>query len=414
MAPAALAAWAAAGRLIAAAVERNLADYISLFQRLLRVPTPRNREHAALTVVADSLRGNGVEVSTFDGQPADTADEPGPNLFATIPAAGRGSGRSLLLEAHIDTVPPGQEEGWRHGPWSGATEGTRLYGRGAHDDRGGVALLCMLAHLLREIGAELCADLYLLVTSQEEYDCGGMRAFLEQPFFVRPDGALLVDGTGTDDCIHAHPACLTAVARFPGPWTTAQGASADDNPIVAMGRFVECLPALAEETWASVGRDDRRHALAAATAVRSRGWMSNLPEWCEVELFANLPAGATFESWRVACEAAANPGTGPSAEVTLGALQIPAFETSLDSPLLACLRQSREAGFGDGRELRPRRIGGWGDIGLLGAADALFYGPGAGGGAHGYDEYYDLDSLAPMLRTLAHLALQWCGTEERM
>ena len=393
-------------------MERSLPDYVALFQRLLRVPTPRNREHAALAMVADSLRGCGIEMATFDGRPAGSADEPGPNLFATIPAAGRGEGRSLLLEAHIDTVPPGREERWRHGPWSGAIEGTRLYGRGAHDDRGGVALLCMLADLLRQVGAQLGADLYLLVTSQEEHDCGGMRAFLDQPFFVRPDAALLVDGTGTDDCIHAHPACLSAVARFPGPWTTAQGARADDNPIVAMGRFVERLTALAEQTWSGADADDRRRALAAATGVRSSGWISNLPEWCEVDLFANLPTGVGFEDWRLACEQAANDGSGQPAQVTLGPLQIPAFETPLDSPLLECLQQAREAGFGDGRELQPRRIGGWGDIGLLGAADALFYGPGAGAGAHGYDEYYDLDSLAPMLRTLAHLVLRWCGTEE--
>ena len=61
---------AAAGRAIAAAVEQSLPDYVALFQRLLRVPTPRNREHAALAIVAASLRGCGIEVAPFAGRPA--------------------------------------------------------------------------------------------------------------------------------------------------------------------------------------------------------------------------------------------------------------------------------------------------------------------------------------------------------
>jgi acetylornithine deacetylase/succinyl-diaminopimelate desuccinylase-like protein len=39
----------------------------------------------------------------------------------------------------------------------------------------------------------------------------------------------------------------------------------------------------------------------------------------------------------------------------------------------------------------------------------LFYGPGRGGGDHGYDEYYVLEDLNPMLRSLLYLVSDWCG-----
>ena len=392
-------------------VEQRLADNVALFQRLLRIPTPRGAEHAAMELVQSQLTAAGCQPIAFAGTICDATGgwprESGPNLFATRPGSGNGHARSLLLAAHIDTVPPGDEEMWRIGPWSGEIQDGRLFGRGAHDDRGGVALLCMLAQLLHELGAESAGNLHFLVTSQEEYDVGGMRAFLSQPFCVTPDAALLVDGTGTADCIHAHPSCLVARVRFSGAARTVQGADAGDNPIVRMSRFVGRLRLLADETWAGTRGAASASAIAAPTAVRSSGWMSNSPEWCEVDVFANMPAGVAFEDWREKCEAL----TDASVTTTLGPLGVPAMETPRDSPLFQALSDARSAGFDDGVELQQRRVSGWGDIGLLGAPDTLFFGPGVGGAAHGYDEYYEIDSLAPMLKTLAHLVRIWCSQE---
>ena len=49
---------------------------------------------------------------------------------------------------------------------------------------------------------------------------------------------------------------------------------------------------------------------------------------------------------------------------------------------------------------------------LLGCANAIFYGPGGGGGDHGYDEYYELKDLSPMLKSLVNFVLAWCGRSE--
>jgi acetylornithine deacetylase/succinyl-diaminopimelate desuccinylase-like protein len=96
--------------------------------------------------------------------------------------------------------------------------------------------------------------------------------------------------------------------------------------------------------------------------------------------------------------------------ITWGPIDVPAMITSMDSPFYRALGAAHAESFGT--TLAPRLIGGWGDMRLLGCEQALFYGPGRGGGDHGYDEYYQLEDLNPMLRSLLFLAADWCGNRQ--
>src|SRR4051794_20008092 len=59
-----------------------------------------------------------------------------------------GASRTILLDAHQDTVPA---DGMTIEPFSPAIEGVRLYGRGACDVKGGMAaMLAAFARLARE------------------------------------------------------------------------------------------------------------------------------------------------------------------------------------------------------------------------------------------------------------------------
>ena len=65
------------------------------------------------------------------------------NVIGTL---GRG-GPGLLLNAHLDTVPPGNYEG---DPFSGKLTAGRILGRGSSDDKSGVAaILEIVRHLAR-------------------------------------------------------------------------------------------------------------------------------------------------------------------------------------------------------------------------------------------------------------------------
>jgi acetylornithine deacetylase/succinyl-diaminopimelate desuccinylase-like protein len=88
-----------------------------------------------------------------------------PNLLARL--KGRDEAPSLLLQGHIDVVPV-EGQNWQHPPFEGKNVDGWVWGRGALDMKGGVAM--MLAAFLRAKaeGLTLPGDVLLLVLSDEE------------------------------------------------------------------------------------------------------------------------------------------------------------------------------------------------------------------------------------------------------
>ena len=70
---------------------------------------------------------------------------------------GNGSGRSLILNGHVDVVSPDPVEMWTHDPWGAEIAGNIMYGRGAYDMKSGVAVNLFLARLISTLGIELGA-----------------------------------------------------------------------------------------------------------------------------------------------------------------------------------------------------------------------------------------------------------------
>jgi acetylornithine deacetylase/succinyl-diaminopimelate desuccinylase-like protein len=91
-----------------------------------------------------------------------------PNLVARL--AGRGTVAPLLLQGHVDVVPAVGE--WRHPPFAGEVADGYVWGRGALDMKGGVAM--MLAAFMRAVarvnagGTPPPGDVILCLMSDEE------------------------------------------------------------------------------------------------------------------------------------------------------------------------------------------------------------------------------------------------------
>ena len=68
---------------------------------------------------------------------------------------GSGDGRSILLNAHIDTVDPGDPAAWKGDPLSGTVEGDLLYGRGSCDMKGGLVTHLVALDALADLGLGL-------------------------------------------------------------------------------------------------------------------------------------------------------------------------------------------------------------------------------------------------------------------
>ena len=401
---------------------RNADRYTAFLQELLRIPTPRMQELRCLRFLGDAMEESGLPVTYFEGLGLLEAlpDGPPQNLFCTRP--GSGGGRSLLIEAHIDTVPPGDESKWDCSPWSGEIRDGKIYARGAHDDRVGVAMLWMLNDLLEQCGVRTKGDLHSLVTTEEELSSGGMKAFLSHPKRIIPDAHIGLDGNRTHHCITGHAGALPFEVVFDGPWGSVLLADPkqNSNPLTWACRFVAELERVAEVTRARFRErnSDARwpDPVLIPNAIHTRDWMSNLPERCTVRAYANVMPPITLDEFKqwitefVASFAAGKPWLAEHPpRIEWLPVEVPSYVLPDDSRLLRELSHCHRLAFG--AELKPRYIGGWGDMRLLGSPEVILYGPGGGGGDHFYNEYFELESLVPTLITLGSLTANWCGTE---
>src|SRR5215212_5350130 len=132
-----------------------------LLQRLIRFNTtnPPGNERECVEWIDGVLRDSGYETTML------AKDPERPNLLARL--KGRDEVPSLLLQGHVDVVPV-EGQNWQHPPFDGKNVDGWVWGRGALDMKGGVAM--MLAAFLRAKAEGLTppGDVLLLVLSDEE------------------------------------------------------------------------------------------------------------------------------------------------------------------------------------------------------------------------------------------------------
>jgi acetylornithine deacetylase/succinyl-diaminopimelate desuccinylase-like protein len=139
----------------------DVASPVELLRALLRFDTsnPPGDERPCLRFVADVLQTVGIEAQFL------ALDDARPNLIASV--RGRGGAPPLLLYGHVDVVPANASE-WRHDPFAGELVDGEVWGRGALDMKGGVAMLVSaLVRAARE-RMEPAGDLILVLVSDEE------------------------------------------------------------------------------------------------------------------------------------------------------------------------------------------------------------------------------------------------------
>ena len=132
-----------------------------LLQRLIQFDTtnPPGNESDCIMFIRGLLAEAGIESRIV----AETPERP--NLIARLP--GQGNAPPLLLYGHVDVVTT-ENQVWQHPPFEGKIADGYLWGRGALDMKGAVAM--MLSAFLRSKaeGISLPGDVVLTVLSDEE------------------------------------------------------------------------------------------------------------------------------------------------------------------------------------------------------------------------------------------------------
>jgi acetylornithine deacetylase len=327
--------------------------------------------------------------------------EPGRvSVVGTMPGAG--TGRSLMLNAHVDTVGvAGMQD-----PFSAIVRDGRLYGRGAFDMKGAMAACIGAVKALKEAGATLAGDLVVAGVADEEYASLGTAEVIRQ---VRVDGAIVTEPTQLDVCL-AHKGFVWLKVCTVG--RAAHGSRFEEgiDANMHMGRVLSGLGGLEEKL-----RTGPQHPLVGppslhAALLQGGSGISTYAASAELQIERRTIPGESQEQVEREIQEILDrlAAADPSFQATLDTFFVrEPFEVSPDAPIVHAVRQAACKVAGE----RPV-VGDtpWMDSALLQAAgvETVVIGP-AGAGAHSADEWVDLDSVFSLAAILAEAAVIYCG-----
>jgi acetylornithine deacetylase len=313
-------------------------------------------------------------------------------------AGGGGEGRTLILNGHLDTVGVG---GMSIPPFGGEVREGRVWGRGACDMKGGLAIiLSTAAELSRRPHA---GELTVALTADEEHASVGMQAFAGGD--VRADGAVVCEPTNLA-VMPAHKGFLWVEAEFRG--RAAHGSRPDQgvDAILHAARFLTALEPLGARL-----REGPPHPLLAypsfhAGTVRGGSAPSVYPEGCHLVLERRTlpgedPASVLGEFQEVL------DGLRDSVPHLDGRLEAglfrPGTEVPPDSWLVRTLLAAMER---EGLQPGVEGMTAWVDAAFLNEAGvpAVCFGPGSIAQAHGAEEWVPVAELEAGARVLARFA----------
>lgn len=386
-----------------------------------------------------------------------------PPVYAEV--SGPEGSPAVVLYAHYDIQPAPPEQGWTTDPWTATRkEDGRLYGRGAADDKGGIAV-----HLgtLRAFDGSPPCTLKLIVEGMEE-TASNLPAFVRSRqelfacdlFVVCDMGNLRVGEPTLTTSLRGEVACLVTVRTLEHPLHSGVFGGPAPDAMIALSRLlatlhddegrvaVEGVTRIAWEGPDIAEGDFRASAdllpgteVLGGTEIGSRLWgepsisaigldttsiasASNvlLPE-AKAKLSMRIVPGADPGAELAALERHLRTHAPWGAAVEVEAVKTaPPFRARTDGPGFAAARGALGEAFG----VEPLEAGSGGSIPLLqtladAAPDAEFilWGPEdmAGSRIHASDESVDPNELESMIVAqallLAKLAQTWAAGRGR-
>src|ERR671910_442474 len=412
---------------IARAVEDRRDESVRLLQGLVRIPSVTGQEGAVQEVVERAMVERGLEVDRWEATPEEIspykehvgeqpAHESRPNVVGV--RAGQGGGRSLLLNAHVDTVASGDPATWGRDPFSGEVEGDSLYGRGACDMKGGLVTHLAALDALSELDLELRGDVSVAATVGEEN--GGLGALSAVLRGYRADAALITEPTRLR-LVPAQGGSLVFRLEVPG---RSAHAAVRNQGVSALEKFLPLFEELR-------GLEEKRNAMLShplyertrnkvpinVGLVRAGNWASTVPESLVAEGRVGLIPGEEIGAFRetvaerIFAVAERDPwlrANPPRLEWSGG--QFAPAEVPPEAPICEAVKRAHESATGEEPAVEGVPYGA--DMRLFirfGQMPCVMYGAGNVNVAHAPNEHISITELLTATRTVACLMADWCG-----
>lgn len=354
--------------------------------------------------------------------------EPGASATGTTPAeapagtAGTApAGRSLILNGHIDVVPIGALEEWKHDPFDAYIEDGWMYGRGAGDMKAGMVALLHAYDAVFAAGLKPAGRIHIQSVPEEESTGNGALATILRGYLA---DAVLIGEPHFGKMNRAQIGLMWVKVRLTGKAAHASIMKEGFNAIDAAYAMISDFRKL-EVEWNIRAKEHPLYAEQGhpinfnVGTIRGGDWPSSVLDWCEMVVRAAVPVGMPVEdAWqeiraRVELAVKENPGLeGATATVERVGYYANPYELPEGSPQEVLLKEVF-------RSVTGSEIV---DKGATGYTDARKYGEYLGiptfcfgalaEHAHAPGERVDVDSIRATTKVMALFIAEWCGVTE--
>ncbi len=412
-------------------VDQLFDQQVEFLAELVKVPSVRGHEAPVQDLIAATLRGFGYEVDQWKLNIDEMKHHPGfsPVMYTSYDHAYNvvgthrphaTTGRSLILQGHVDVVPTGPWEKWDSPPFTPTIVDGWMFGRGAGDMKNGISTNLFAIEAIKRAGYQPAATIYQQSVVEEECTGNGALATILRGYKA---DAVLITEPHREELLSAQVGVIWVQVEVNVVPVHAGYATSTFNMIEACFPIMQALRRL-EARW----NNDKMPSFAdfeypvkfVVSKIEGGEWTSSVPSRCTFDVRIGI-----YPEWNVAdCQrqiaeiimlAAAqdpvlkhNPPTirwhgflspgyvlpeGSEAETVLASAHQVVKQTPLKRHKATALTDSRF-------------------YGLYQNTPALVYGPTVKN-IHSFNEAVDLESLRRVTKVVALFVAEWCGVAEK-
>ncbi|MGM7701331.1 peptidase [Pseudalkalibacillus sp. Hm43] len=408
-------------------IDEHREEATDLLQKLVQEGSEQGNEQGVQLLVKAHLENLGLDVDYWI--PSDEAflNHPyfcatrkdfskSPNIVGTW--KGTGGGKSIVLNGHIDVVPPGDLNQWDYPPYSGHMEDGKMYGRGVTDMKGGNLALLLAIQCLKELGVKLKGDvLFHSVIEEESGGAGTLAAILRGH---TADAALVPEPTNMKIFPKQQGSMwfrLKINGRSAHGGTRYEGISAIEKAMPV----IHAIQNLEHERNKRVDDPLYRNTPIPLPInigkIEGGSWPSSVPDEVLIEGRIGVGPQETLEEIKAEFEHSMRQiednwiQQHPVQVEWFGAQWLPG-SIDVEHELMGILQSKYEEVLGEPPEIEASP---WGtDGGLLtqvGNTPSIVFGPGVTAYAHYPNEYIELEKVFQVAQIFSLVIYEWCEGE---
>ncbi len=246
---------------------------------LIKIPSPSGKEEEIAAKISKTLKGFGYRPRIDEYH----------NVIAEV-----GSGKTILLNSHVDTVPP--IGNWSVDPYSGKVSDGRIYGLGASDDKAGIAAMLEIARILNENKPSRGRILFLFTSNEESVKKEGREALIGK---INANVGLCLDHfIDTQRRIVEVGIGCKGLGNFEVEvYGKAHHSSEPRKGINAIYRAAKLIEAIQNLRLPTMEEPFHEETMANATRMNTDGWPTMIPDLCKLTInYRALPQEKKEES----------------------------------------------------------------------------------------------------------------------